>query len=142
MASYIDNNLISSEEVIYRAKVSWMSVVLPLILGVFLIPFYGLGLLIIIPIILSMISTELALTNKRIISKFGFISRNTVEIRLEKVEGIVVNQGVFGRIFNFGNVVIKGTGGSNAPIPRIADPLTFRRQFNTYMEEYSNNSSK
>lgn len=71
-------------------------------------------------------STELAVTSKRVISKFGFIRRNTIELRNEKVESLHVKQGIFGRIFDFGSIVITGSGGTNAPIPYIASPLKFR----------------
>jgi uncharacterized membrane protein YdbT with pleckstrin-like domain len=74
-------------------------------------------------------STELAITNRRVIAKFGFIKRDTVEINLEKVEALRVEQGFWGRILNFGTILMTGTGGSIEPIPNIADPLVFRRKF-------------
>jgi hypothetical protein len=45
-----------------------------------------------------------------------------------KVESFHVDQGIIGRIFNFGTVVINGTGGAKTPIPKISAPLIFRRQ--------------
>ena len=74
-------------------------------------------------------STELAITNKRVIAKFGFVKRDTIEINLDKVEALKVEQGVWGRILNFGTIFISGSGSSVAPIPNIADPLVFRRKF-------------
>ena len=72
-------------------------------------------------------STELAITNKRVIAKFGFIRRNTVELKLDRIEGLRVNQGIFGRIFNYGSVIVSGTGVTQTPIPAIDRPLDFRR---------------
>lgn len=71
-------------------------------------------------------STELAVTDKRVIAKFGFIRRHTIELKHSKVESLQVNQGILGRIFNFGSINIIGSGGTTAPIPYIKDPLTFR----------------
>jgi len=71
----------------------------------------------------------LAITNKRIIVKFGFIRRQTVEISLSKVESIQVNQGLWGRVFNFGSLVVTGSGSSHAPIHEVSDPMGFRRAF-------------
>jgi uncharacterized membrane protein YdbT with pleckstrin-like domain len=68
-------------------------------------------------------------TNKRVIAKFGFISRRTVEIKLSKVESMQVEQGILGRIFNFGSLVVAGAGTPQAPIPGISDPLAFRTKF-------------
>ena len=66
---------------------------------------------------IHVLTTELALTNKRIIAKSGLIRRNTIELKTNRVESLGVNQGILGRIFNFGSIVVKGVGGSHAPIP-------------------------
>lgn len=86
-------------------------------------------------IVLRVFSTELALTNQRIIAKTGLIRRNTVELRLEKVESLGIHQGIIGRIFNYGSVVVRGTGGTNTPIPNIKDPMKFRSIVNNHIEE-------
>jgi uncharacterized membrane protein YdbT with pleckstrin-like domain len=57
-------------------------------------------------------TTEYAVTNKRIIKKTGLISRKTKEIYLSHVESISIDQGILGRILNFGTIVIIGTGGT------------------------------
>lgn len=74
------------------------------------------------------ISTELAITSKRVIAKVGFISRSTIELNHKKVESFIVDQSIFGRIFGFGTIVVCGTGGGRTPIPNIDNPLEFRRQ--------------
>lgn len=74
------------------------------------------------------ISTELAITSKRVIAKVGFISRSTVELSHRKIESFNVDQSIYGRIFGFGTIVVCGTGGGKTPIPNIDDPLEFRRQ--------------
>ncbi|WP_314411458.1 PH domain-containing protein, partial [Pantoea septica] len=61
--------------------------------------------------------------------------RTTVELRLDKVESIGVNQGIMGRLLGYGNIVVKGTGGTGTPIPSIKKPLDFRRVVNNYIEE-------
>ncbi|MDR9944480.1 PH domain-containing protein [Enterobacter hormaechei subsp. xiangfangensis] len=71
-------------------------------------------------------STELALTNQRVIAKVGLIRRNTVELRIEKVESLGINQGILGRIFNNGSIVIKCTGGTNTQIPKNKQPMQYR----------------
>lgn len=81
-------------------------------------------------------STELAVTDKRVIAKFGFIRRQTIELKHSKVESLQVNQGILGRIFNFGSIKIIGSGGTTAPIPYIKDPLTFRSAALTQEENH------
>jgi len=150
MGSYIDSNLTTNERVIKEAKVSWWSQ-LPFFLagGFFLLMAMGssvtpnsdggglilfIAVLFIVFAIIRVISTELALTNKRVIAKTGFIRRDTVELRLEKVEGFVVNQSIIGRLFNYGSVIVSGTGGIKTPIPFIYNPTEFRMVVNEFLE--------
>ncbi len=70
--------------------------------------------------------TELAVTDRRVIFKRGLIRRHTVEMNMDKVESVDVDQSVLGRIFNYGDVTIRGTGASLEPLHMIEDPLTFR----------------
>lgn len=129
MASYVESALTKGEQVVYQGKVSIWSLAPLLLLGFIFLAFYGLGLLFWAAAAIRYLTTELAITNKRVIAKFGLISRSTIEINLQKIESIQVNQGIFGRIFNFGSIVVSGAGNPQAPIPGISSPLQFRRAF-------------
>lgn len=141
MASYVQSTLISDEKVIYEAKLSIWAKLPTIILGFFLLFFYGAGLVVWLLVYLQYISTELAFTNKRVIAKFGFISRQTVELNLLKVESLQVTQGVLGRIFNFGTLIVSGAGNPQAPIPGISNPMAFRRAFMEYQDKTSKNGN-
>ena len=71
-------------------------------------------------------STELAVTNRRVIHKTGIFSRSTQEMNRDKVESVDVQQSLFGRIFGYGTVLVRGVGSSWEPFVHIADPLSFR----------------
>ena len=71
-------------------------------------------------------TTELAITDHRVIYKSGLLSRHTIEMNRDKVESVDVDQSLLGRIFSYGTVVVRGTGSSVEPMHNIADPLTFR----------------
>ena len=71
-------------------------------------------------------TTELAITSHRVIYKAGLFSRHTIEMSLAKVESVDVDQSILGRLFGYGTVVVRGTGGSLEPIRNIGDPLGFR----------------
>jgi uncharacterized membrane protein YdbT with pleckstrin-like domain len=126
--SYIDDSLIPGEQLLHRARVSWWSQFGHIVLGVVLLVVV-VGVFFLIGAWVRIRSTELAITNKRVIAKFGFIKRHTVEINLDKVEALRVEQGFWGRFLNYGTIFISGAGTSVAPIPDIADPLVFRRKF-------------
>ena len=71
-------------------------------------------------------TTELAVTDRRVIYKTGILQRHSMEMNRSKVETVGVNQSILGRLLGYGTVVVRGTGGSFEPIPFIGDPLTFR----------------
>jgi uncharacterized membrane protein YdbT with pleckstrin-like domain len=71
-------------------------------------------------------TTELAITDRRIIVKVGLIRRMTSEMNRSKVESVMVEQSVLGRLFDFGTILIKGTGGGLEPLVGIQRPIKFR----------------
>ncbi|HVC53228.1 MAG TPA: PH domain-containing protein [Stellaceae bacterium] len=72
------------------------------------------------------VTTDLAVTDRRVIYKTGLISRHTLEMNRSKVESVDVNQSLLGRLLGFGTVIVRGTGGSLEPVRLIRDPLRFR----------------
>lgn len=135
MATYVESNLISGEEIKYIAKVSKWSLLPKILLGVILLPFWGIGLIFLASAAITYFTTELAITNKRVIAKFGLIRRDTIEINIPKIESIRVEQGFLGRIFGFGSLLVAGAGNPQAPIPGISAPLRFRNRFFEIQEQ-------
>lgn len=79
-----------------------------------------------VPALIRRLSTELAVTDRRVIYKSGVLARHTLEMNRSKVESVDVDQSVLGRLLGFGTIIVRGTGGSLEPIRLIGDPLTFR----------------
>ena len=71
-------------------------------------------------------TTELAVTDRRVIFKTGILKRHSMEMNRSKVETVGVDQSILGRLLSYGTVIVRGTGGSFEPIAFIGDPLTFR----------------
>jgi len=118
MGSYVQSNLIKDERVVYEARLHWIVFVsLRAVLTLFIAP------------LIQSLTSEFAITNKRIIIKVGFISRRTLEMNLGKVESINVDQSILGRILGYGTINIIGTGGTKEPFADISDPLDFRKQY-------------
>ena len=128
MASYVEQALTRGESVLHLGRTSWWSLSGYLFFGVVLLP-VGVGLILLALAWVKQRSTELAVTNKRVITKFGFIQRDTVELNIQKVESVQVQQGIMGRMLDFGTIVIAGGGNPQAPVPGISDPMGFRRVF-------------
>lgn len=129
MAAYIKNALIQGEQIVYEGKVSWWSLAPLILLGFLFLFLFGVGLIFWLAAFIRYNTVEVAVTNKRVIAKFGFIGRRTVEMNIGKVESVQVNQSIFGRIFNFGSLIISSAGNAHAPISDISNPLKFRRAF-------------
>jgi uncharacterized membrane protein YdbT with pleckstrin-like domain len=126
---YVTKNLVTGEQVIYEGKLSLWKFLPRILIGVVLLPVFLLGLVVLLDVLITYKTTELAITNRRVIAKFGFIRRHTIEIDVRRVESVQVNQGILGRIFDFGSIVLSGAGNPLAPIPGVSAPMTFRKQF-------------
>jgi uncharacterized membrane protein YdbT with pleckstrin-like domain len=154
---YIEDSLNPGETIKFEAKLSKAMFIIPILVVLFffifaciifsaassqsdttalncvatifvLVGILGLGGL--IDAIVNYNTTRFAVTDKRIIAKRGFIRRRSLELLLTKVESINVQQSLMGRIFNFGVIVVVGTGGTKEGFPNIADPMEFRKRLN------------
>ena len=126
MGSYVNNHLIKDEQVVYETSYHW----------IIFFEIASILTLFIRPLILKS-SDEFVVTNKRIVIKTGFISRDTIEMNLNKVESIEVEQSVFGRMLGFGTIKVHGTGVSGQAFHKIADPLEFRRRLQEQYDQYT-----
>lgn len=130
MARYIDSNIIPGEEVIRFARPTWWSAFWPLFWCVLLAPFTaGVSLLFIIPTVLRILTTEIVITNKRLVIKTGLISRDITELSLQKIEALAVNQTVTGRVLKFGNLTAFGGGQKQGYVKGVANAMAFRSDF-------------
>ncbi len=137
---FVERNLLPNEQVTYRATLHWIIYLLPVIMllaaialalalnGVAGMVVGALGLLLLIPPWIKSSSSEFAITNKRVVIKVGLIRRHSLELLLQKVEGIGVDQGIVGRILGYGTITVSGVGGTKEAFQRISNPLEFRRQ--------------
>jgi uncharacterized membrane protein YdbT with pleckstrin-like domain len=71
-------------------------------------------------------TTEIDVTDRRVVYKRGLIRRRTVEMNMDKVESVDVDQTILGRMLNFGNVTVRGTGAGIEPLFNVENPLQFR----------------
>jgi uncharacterized membrane protein YdbT with pleckstrin-like domain len=154
---YVKENLISGETLSYSGRLHWvasarlflLSVIFALAgLAVVSLVFSKdnrglklpdrLGLAALAPLVLAagcagtgllrLSSSEFAVTNKRVILKVGLFHKRTLEIFLGKIESIGVEQTILGRILGYGQIVVRGTGGTFETFDHISRPLEFRKQ--------------
>src|SRR5437016_3051727 len=156
MSSYVDSVLAEGERIVYRAHVSRWKFFLSYLLGALFVAaaiatYVGatgftsessviavillvIGVVLILSAVVRRWTTELVLTNRRIITKRGLVARDTVEMNLNKVESLHVNQSLVGRLFDYGDVTVVGTGSSLEPLRGISSPLELRKNLGTVAE--------
>lgn len=126
--SYIEQSLSKGEEIYQIFPHHWM-VKIALVIH-FILAFFTMGIWL-IPAILIWLgwrNTEQGVTNKRVIHKHGIISRKTEEMRLNAIESVFINQGIFGRIFGYGTVTVTGRGQGDVKLKWMTDPLRVKRE--------------
>lgn len=160
--SYIENTLMSDEKIIFGTKPHWIifspsvtwliASLLVLVFGpelglqstiIFGHKIYAIASLLAVCIAvyyaisayINYISSEYAITDKRVLMKTGLIQRRSMEVFLSKIESISASQSVVGRILQYGTITISGTGGSKDPFNYIPNPLEFRRKVQEEVEK-------
>jgi uncharacterized membrane protein YdbT with pleckstrin-like domain len=143
---YVDKVLQPGERVEYRARVHWIAYLPAIVILIAALAVGGLIaataasdwalaaplLLLVIAVVLAIsawirrATTALAVTDRRVIVKLGFIRRTTMEMNRSKIESVLVEQGISGRLFDYGTIIVKGTGGGFEPVEGIDQPLAFR----------------
>jgi uncharacterized membrane protein YdbT with pleckstrin-like domain len=145
--SYVDTILEPGEKIIYRTKPSWtfyapaigLALCALIVVGLEVnfagLEAVGLTVATILAVLalasfarawFRRVTTEIAVTDRRIILKHGFIRRHTIEMNMQKVESVDVDQTLTGRLFNYGNVTVRGTGSTFETIRGIDAPLKLR----------------
>ena len=147
---YVTRVLQPGETIVYTTKLHWLIYARTILVMIISVILLGVGLLIndnqnmtmalgIGAVVFALVAlftglrafirraaTELAVTDHRVIYKTGLLSRHTIEMNRDKVESVDVDQTLLGRVFGYGTIIVRGTGGSLEPIRDIGDPLTFR----------------
>jgi hypothetical protein len=145
LGAYTAVTLQPNERPLHQTSIHWMAlsgsvigavlsliVIVPIAIFASWRDFYWAWLLLVIPagILLSAAVTvktsELVITDRRVLIKVGFIQRHTFEMFISKIESVAVYQSMLGRLFDYGSVEIRGTGGSSESFATIAAPLPFR----------------
>lgn len=143
---YVERHLLAGERVVYKTRLHWVLFVKPalvMLAGVILMVLlrqvqdprwlwiFGaavalIGLVWAFVHYVEVMTSEFAVTTSRLILKVGLISRYTTELLLAKVESIGVQQGLIGRLLNYGDLTVSGTGGAREVFRRVRDPIGFR----------------
>jgi uncharacterized membrane protein YdbT with pleckstrin-like domain len=130
----------SGEKVIYRAHLSRLVYVTPVVFLVIAVvawvagvPWmgwgcFGVGVILGLIALVKVTTSVFVVTDQRVLIKVGWIQRRSLETLLAKIEGIGVEQGLGGRLFGYGTITVTGTGGTHERFEKIAAPMQFRKR--------------
>ena len=150
-SSFIKQNLMPGEQLIAVTHMHPMVIVAPCVMmtfflllglaglilgsgvGGFVISMIGFAVAVVASIMLVMtwiqwLTTEYSSTDKRILIKSGLLVTQLREMPLAKVEALLVTQGVFGKLFGYGTLVFKGSGGTKRRCDDIEEPFDFYKR--------------
>ena len=155
MKSYVSQTLMPNETVLYHAKIHWAVYISSVccfaistlsamtwlitrddmygaIMSISLIATFAAWL----AAFIERNTTEMAITNRRVVAKFGLIRRQTYEPQLAQTEGACLEQDILGRVLGYGKVKVSGKGGMVAPIPFVENPVMFRNELAKAIERH------
>ncbi len=135
--SYIEDNLIEKECVVYRTKLHWATLLGPavlIILAGLWIPSKGISALVLLALgvmwgvfsSVSLQNSEIGITDKRLLLRVGFPLRRSCDILLEEIQMVDIYQPSLGKFLNFGKIIIQSGGGKRYVFRMIASPIEFR----------------
>lgn len=144
MAQFIPTLLAPGEKIVLETELSWFEYI-PFIAAI-IVEAICAGLLVgevgLVPAILLFLVvgaatalvpllerkySEFVVTNRRVIVKTGIISRNVFEMPPGKIESVDLSQSIGGRIFDYGTLVLHGTGDTAKVLKMIESPVRFRK---------------
>lgn len=102
-----------------------------------IIPFMVIWIILFFKELIKDTSTELVLTNKRILGRKGFIKIDTLDTPYSSIDNIQVNVSFLGRIFKYGTIIIESKSDSHI-YKYIQSPLKLKKRISK--EILKNNS--
>ena len=134
MGKYLEQNLGGDEHIIESAEIHGLIIKLLIALGIFgiitiFLPFIVIG------VILRIRSMELGFTNKKVIGKYGVISTKRLDTPLNKVDNVSVEQGLGGKIFGYGTVVVSSAS-NKFGFEYVKNPEIFRNKLMEQIEKF------
>ena len=151
--AYIERELAEGEKLIKLSRPSWWSIVprtvlsiavlavlivvftmgawlTALVLWVIIVPLVvAAWIAMVAPLVVRIMSTEIAITDRRVTSKSGVFKVEVKTTPLDKVNNVNVTQSVFGRMLHYGDIEVTtatADAADNHFIKTLAQPNDFR----------------
>jgi uncharacterized membrane protein YdbT with pleckstrin-like domain len=148
--SYIDRNLLSDERILFRVRKHYIIFFVPIVIALFSVYAANymhnnliLAKLVFVPVLVALIvwayvgleyvTSEYAVTTKRVMMREGFFYRHANEVRLTTISQVKVDQSLLGQLLNYGTISINAFGAFDS-FPLISHPFEFQKQVNQQLD--------
>lgn len=128
---YVESNLMADEKIAFKFKWHWIYYLVPIFLCFF---FIGIPILIYRFVLLK--TSEVAITDRRLLGKFGILSKRVIDVPLDKIDNFNMNQSFLQRIFNAGQITFKNDGEYITLPMVVSDPRQVKNQFSESQHNY------
>jgi len=81
--------------------------------------------------LVMMQTTELIVTDRRVIAKIGIMTVTTTEMDRRRIAGVTIDQTFLGRIMGYGHIYIRGFTSSIGGLPVMVNPHMIEKFVNT-----------
>jgi uncharacterized membrane protein YdbT with pleckstrin-like domain len=149
--SYIDRNILPGEQIIFRTKKHLIIFFYPLLITLIALYAYDymhknailtqvewapslIALIYAGSVLLEYVTSEFAVTNKRVMMREGFFYRHANEVRINTISQVNVDQTLLGQWLGYGMVSINTFGAFDA-YTMIANPMAFQRSVNEQLDQ-------
>ena len=133
----VNDLLLEGEKQICVARVHWGIFLAPglynltgVLLWIFFHPLMGgavifMALYPTVTALIKYLTTRLLVTDRRVVARAGFFTRDIVQMKLDRVESAYLEQPLLGQIIGYATVIVRGVGTASIPIPFIANGKNF-----------------
>ncbi|HYD00140.1 MAG TPA: PH domain-containing protein [Phycisphaerales bacterium] len=147
----LEKNLLPGEEVLYRARLSSLPLVIDIavlllglglvigglvmlavpVAGFAMIGIGGIALLVgcgrLVRTMVQRSTTDMVITTRRVLSRVGVLRKESEEMFLGKIESVEVQQNLWARVMNYGTIEVNGSGEGELLFPNVQSPHEFRK---------------
>lgn len=137
MGKYVERNLNLKETILKNAELHPIHLIMAWVWGVLGCFLLFIPTILAIKVTITYCTTELSITDKRVIGKVGFIKSASLDAPLNKIQSVNVSSGLWGKIFKYGNIEIM-SGGDRLIFNGIKDADGFKKFLMNQIDEYEN----
>ena len=98
--------------------------------------FMFLGMIYLLRIYIKHTTNEFFVTSRRVLYKHGFLTTDTKEIILDRIEAVKVKQRIIDRLIGRGDVIITGVGMEIIEMQNLSKPMQLRVAILESLENY------